>query len=130
MWFWVFMLVNNLIVPIVMIVFGQVFCKHPPGQINSVYGFRTKMSRLNQQTWEFAHQYFGHLWLRAGCGLLPVAVLGMLCVYGKSETVVGIGGAVVLTVQMVVMMLPVAQTERELRRRFTETGQPALRSGK
>ena len=42
MWFWWFLFVCNLIVPIIMIVAGRMMWKHSPGKINRVYGYRTK----------------------------------------------------------------------------------------
>lgn len=122
MWFWVFMLINNMAVPVLMIVFGQVFLKHPPGQINDFYGYRTKMSRLNMDTWQYAHWYFGRLWLRMGWMLLPFSVFGMVCVYGKNENRIGIVGAAVLVVQVTVLLIPIARTEKELKKIFEADG--------
>ena len=44
MWFWFFMTVSNLILPVLMIVLGKVFMKKPPKQINGFYGYRTRRS--------------------------------------------------------------------------------------
>ena len=59
MGFWIFIFVCSMLMPVLMIIFGQLFQKRPPGQINSVYGYRTKMSMLNMDTWDYAHRYFG-----------------------------------------------------------------------
>ena len=122
MWFWIFIFINNLFVPLLMIIFGQVFFKHPPDQINGIYGYRTKMSRLNMDTWQYAHQYFGKLWLRIGRLLLPFSVLGMICVYGRDEKQIGIVGAAVLIVQTVMLLMPIVWTEKELQKTFNKNG--------
>ena len=55
MWFWWFLFVCNLIVPIIMIGAGRMMWKHCPDKINMVYGYRTKYSMINNDTWRFAH---------------------------------------------------------------------------
>lgn len=40
MWFWWFMLVCDLLIPVLMIMFGKVMWKHPPGKINGMIGYR------------------------------------------------------------------------------------------
>jgi len=57
MGFWLFMLINNLIVPAIMIGIGRIFVSHPPKKINGIYGYRTKRSMKNNETWRFAHHY-------------------------------------------------------------------------
>ena len=42
--FWFFVLVFDLLVPVVMIFFGKEFKKNPPVEINPGYGYRTAMS--------------------------------------------------------------------------------------
>ena len=38
--------------------------KYPPKEINGIIGYRTTMSRKNMDTWKFAHDYCGKLWLK------------------------------------------------------------------
>ena len=48
MGFWVFMIVADMVMPLLMVIMGRVFVKHPPKTINNVYGYRTVLSRKNQ----------------------------------------------------------------------------------
>ena len=64
MGFWIFMLVSELLIPVLMIGFGRCFRKNAPKEINPVFGYRTRMSTRNLDTWKFAHHYFGRLWYR------------------------------------------------------------------
>ncbi len=57
--FWAFMLIVNLTAPLIMVVFGILFLKNPPKNINSVFGYRTTMSMKDMDTWGFAHKYCG-----------------------------------------------------------------------
>lgn len=122
MGFWIFIFVCSMLMPVLMIIFGQLFQKRPPGQINSVYGYRTKMSMLNMDTWDYAHRYFGTLWLRIGLLLLLLTGLSMILAFGKSDTVVGVIGGVIETIQVLMLFVPIALTEQELRRRFGADG--------
>ena len=51
MWFWFFMTVSNLILPVLMIVLGKAFIKNPLQQINGVYGYQTWKLMKSQAVW-------------------------------------------------------------------------------
>ena len=122
MGFWIFMLMMNLLIPLSMIGFGWMFLKSPPKEINAVFGYRTRRSTLNPDTWEFAHHYFGKLWLCLGLILLPVSVLLMLLLLGRDIETVGIYGGALVMLQCVVLIVPIFPTERALKRTFDESG--------
>lgn len=124
MGFWVFMLISDLLIPAVMIGFGRVFLKHPPKEINGIYGYRTAMSMKNKETWEFAHKYCGKLWYVCGLALLPVTIAAMLLVLGKGEDTVGAVGAILCVIQMIPMIGSIFPTERALRKYFDKQGNP------
>ncbi len=73
MGFWLFCTVCGLLIPAVMLFFGQRFLNKPPKKINSLYGYRTSRSMKNQQTWDCAHQVCGKIWFRVGVATLPQA---------------------------------------------------------
>ena len=59
MWFWWFMLICDLIIPIAMVIGGRMMWKHYPKNINSMSGYRTTRSMKNMDTWKFANDYCG-----------------------------------------------------------------------
>ena len=120
--FWLFMLCADLLVPAVMIGFGRMFLKNPPKNINDSFGYRTKRSMKNQDTWDFAHQYCGRLWYRCGLILLLPSVAPLLFVLGRDIGVIGSTGLVVTGVQLVVMLGTVFPVEKALKRTFDERG--------
>lgn len=121
--FWLFMLVMDLLVPAVMIVFGRLFMRRPPHTINYTFGYRTAMSMKNQDTWQFAHQYCGKLWLRLGWILVPVSVIPMLFVIGRDiETVANVGLAVSF-LQLAPLVGSIFPTELALKKVFDKNGQ-------
>ncbi len=122
MLFWIYMLVMNLLIPAVMIGFGNRFSKKAPDEINQIYGYRTSMSMKNRDTWEYAHHYFGRLWNRLGKILLPPTVIAMCLVIGKDKDTVGNMGFIVSVVQLIILILPIFFTERALRKKFDKLG--------
>ena len=105
-----------------MIGFGFAFLKHPPKRVNYIYGYRTTRSMKNQDTWLFAHQYCGRLWLRWGLVLLPATLVVMLLLLGRSEDTVGSLGGVFCLVQTVPLVGSIFPTEAALKRTFDKDG--------
>ena len=122
--FWIFMLVMNLLIPLVMIIFGRVLEKKPPkiGMSKFAFGYRTIMSMKNADTWEYAHRFFGKLWFRFGIAVGVISIIALLFVIGKDKDTVGFAGMIICYVQMAVMLIPVIPTEISLRKRFDKNG--------
>ena len=118
MWFWVFMTVSNLILPVLMIVLGKVFIKKTPTQINDFYGYRTRRSMKNQAAWDFSHLYCGKLWRKMGWFMLPVSTMVMFLVIGKSDDIVGVVGGAVITAECMVLLSSIILVERALAKQF------------
>lgn len=123
MGFWWFMLCCDLLVPLIMIVFGRVLWKHPPGGINMVYGYRTKRSMQNEDTWKFAQGYCGRIWWKTGWIMLILSALVHLPFRSGSQDAVGWFGAVLGTVQCIVLIVSVFPTERALKKNFGSRGE-------
>ena len=111
------------LVPLSMIIFGKIFSKKSPKEINMYVGYRTSMSMKNMDTWNFAHNYSGKLWYLMGMALLPVSILIMLfCVNDKTNNIIGLCTIVILIIQTIVMVFSVFLTEKELKKVFDENG--------
>lgn len=122
MWFWWFMLVCNLLIPVILIIAGRMMWKHCPKKINTVYGYRTKRSMKNMDTWRFAHNYCGKLWWKIGWFSLFPSVVVQIPFFESSEDVIGIVGGIICTVQVVILMATVFQTEAALKKTFNDDG--------
>lgn len=120
--FWIFMFFNNLFIPILMILVGGMTKKHPPKTINDFFGYRTPMSRKNQETWEFANRYCGALWQKIGRWELLTSVLIQIPFIGASEDTIGFLGIGVIVVQTVLMLLSILMVERKLKETFDRDG--------
>lgn len=105
-----------------MLLLGKRFMKSAPGQINMLFGYRTARSMKNQDTWQFAHRYFGKLWYRFGLALLPLTIAAMLLILGKDENAVGNVGGLICMAQLPVMLYAIVPTERALKKTFDKDG--------
>ncbi len=122
MGFWIFMLATVLLFPAIMILLGAIFTKAAPKKINYIFGYRTDLSMKNRDTWEFAHKYIGKLWFRSGLLLIPITVIPMLLVIGKTENVVGTVGLIVGFINTIVLIVPIFFTEKALNKKIDKDG--------
>jgi len=122
MWFWWFMFVCDLLIPIFMLAAGKMMWKHPPKKINGLIGYRTARSMKNTDTWKFAHDYCGRLWWKIGWMLLILSIIIHLPFYHVSENLIGVVGGILCTVQCAVLIATVIFTEKALKRAFTDEG--------
>lgn len=118
MGFWIFMTICNLLIPIVMIGFGWLLKKHPPKNINGIYGYRTSMSMKNMDTWKFAHEYCGKLWWKIGWMILPISVITMMLCMKSSKDIIGTVGGVVSAIQCVLLIVSIFPVEKALKKNF------------
>lgn len=130
MWFWGFMLVMVMLIPVTMIGFGKYFLKNAPKEINPVFGYRTSRSMKNRDTWEFAHRLCGKIWYRTGWILLPLSVIPMMFVTGKDTDTVGNLGAVISLVQIIPLIGSIIPVEHALKKAFDENGMPRTHQNK
>ena len=118
----------DIILPCLMIAFGHIFLTRPPKNINGVYGYRTKMSMLNQDTWDFAHEYLGKLWKQ--CGMLLIIPSAFIVFLASNDTnrPAEIVGLVILIVQIVILFITIGISENALRNTFRKDGSRCRKS--
>ena len=122
MWFWWFIFICDLLVPITMFIGGAIMTKHHPKEINSLLGYRTARSMQNMDTWKFAHSYCGKIWLKVGLITFILTVLSHLPFYHSNEDIIGVVSLVAVTAQIIILIIPVFITESALRKTFNEDG--------
>ncbi len=120
--FCTFVLLFDLMVPLVMIGFGKSFMKNPPTEINPGFGYRTTMSTKNKMTWDFAQRYAGKVWYKISRIMLPLSILPLLFVIGKEVETVGTVGFWVGMAQVAVMLGTIPVVEHALKKNFDKNG--------
>ena len=121
---WFFMLILVLLMPLFMIGFGWMFMTNPPKDINTSFGYRTKRSMRNQDTWFFAHKHFGKTWFVCGIVLIPASLVLLFLVMGREADVIRTTGFIILGLQLFLMLGAILPTESALKKKFDEFGRP------
>ena len=120
--FWIFMFVGDLLIPLLMLVFGWMLLKKPPKQINGIYGYRTARSMKNMDTWKFAHAYCGKLWCKIGGVMFPISMILMLVLKDKDSDTIGLWGGILITIQTLVVIIAIFPVEYALKKNFDKDG--------
>lgn len=126
--FFICMFICNLLIPATMIITGYFMYKKPPKEINGVIGYRTPMSSKNMDTWKFAHDYCGRLWLKIGIILLVPSIIVQIPFVNSDENTVGILTLIIEGVQLVFLLGSILPVERALKRTFDENGKRRSRN--
>lgn len=122
MWFWWFMFACGLIIPLIMVIAGILMWKRCPKTINYLYGYRTERSMKNRDTWKFAHDHCGRLWLKIGLLMLIPSALVYIPFYNSGEAAISVVGLIVCAVQLVVLIASIFPTEAALKKTFNDDG--------
>lgn len=123
MGFWCFLFCCDLLIPFLMIVFGRLLWKHPPAGINMVYGYRTKRSMKNADTWRFAQEYCGRLWWKIGWIMLGLSAIVHFPFCRASQKTLGRFSSALCFVQCIVLLVSGLPTERALEKNFNDRGE-------
>lgn len=120
--YWIFLLICNMLIPLIMIIFGNIFANNFPKKINSIYGYRTTMSMKNEETWEFAHNLCGKIWKKTGIIMALPSLLLTLFSFQIIDDMQGVICLVLITIQTVALICSIFPVEKELKKNFDSNG--------
>ena len=120
--FWILMLFCVFITPFIMLLFGLYFRKGKPEEPNWAFGYRTKLSMQNHDTWYVAHVYCGKLWGNISKIIIPISIIPMFFCINTNNNTVGTVGGIVCCVQAVSMIASIFFVERKLNKMFNKDG--------
>ena len=92
---------------LILFIISLITIRFPPKKINSTYGYRTKASMRNQQTWEEANRYSSKLMLLCGGILTAIGLLSFFISFLSQANIVA---GIVLT--LLFSLMPIPLTER------------------
>lgn len=122
MCFWWFMLLCDLIIPIVMVIAGRMMWKHCPKHINSMLGYRTTRSMKNMDTWKFANEHCGRLWYKMGLFMLAISVLVSVLLLRTNDNTYSMISLIFVLLQCIILIVSIIPTELALKKMFYEDG--------
>lgn len=120
--FFTAMFICNLLIPIIMIIAGYLIYKKPPKKINAWIGYRTKLAKKNKDTWNFAHNLCGRLWIKTGLILVILTIVAQIPFAQSADDIVATASSVIEGVQVIVLLGTIIFVENELRKTFDENG--------
>lgn len=109
-------------VPIIMIIFGNMFLKNPPKEPNWAFGFRTKFSMKSQETWDFSQNLNGKYWKTLGLVLLPLSNATLAIMNGYDIDTIGKVVGVIEIVQCLFMLGSTVAVSAKLKKVFDANG--------
>lgn len=109
-----------LLLPCIMLLFGWLLASPgtSKGKPNHFFGYRTKKSMYNQDTWEFANMYCGVLWMRWS---IPVAVPSLLIFYLFRQQYEA-ASTIIMLLQLIPLFASIWCTEKALVKTFDQQG--------
>lgn len=114
----------GLIVPLTMLLFGVLMLRRPPKEIGGLFGYRTRRSMKNQQTWDFAHHLCGKIWTVVGAALLVVCAALQILFMRVNPDRFSFLTELLSYAQIAVLLLSIVPVERALKKHFDDNGEP------
>ncbi|MCL2842937.1 MAG: SdpI family protein [Oscillospiraceae bacterium] len=112
------------VLPLFVLVFGLFTRIGLPRKVHWFIGYRTSLACKNQDTWVFAHRYWGKLMIVFGFILTALSIVGILLVvrgvFTLEPALLLMVSAIATVVTVVLSIIP---TELALRKKFDKNGQ-------
>lgn len=110
--------IEHIIIPLslcgfIFFIIGILTYKFPPKQINALYGYRTKASMKDQQTWDFAQQYSAKKMIVIGLVMMLLSINFIVIDFTPNQ--IAIIGLIVIGFSVMYLIL---KTENAIRSQF------------
>lgn len=116
----IFLSVCSLLVPLSMILLGYTWKDNPPKDRHGISGYRTAMSRINDETWKYAHRYWGRMNYVLGIILMILSLFVLILM--RDHTNFEMISVYLVFIQLGIMVLTIIPTEFLLHKHFTKQG--------
>ena len=110
------------LIPVLCFIFGILLYKHEPKKINGYYGYRTGRSMKNEDTWKFANNLLGRLWLGGGAVLIVISAAAVLAVNASRHDMFAAVSGLAVIMDLVFMAASIIRVESALKKRFNDDG--------
>ena len=110
------------LIPVLCFIFGILLYKHEPKKINGYYGYRTVRSMKNEDTWKFANNLLGRLWLGGGAVLIVISAAAVLAVNASRHDMFAAVSGLAVIMDLVFMAASIIRVESALKKRFNDDG--------
>ncbi len=123
MGFWAFTLITNLILPVLVLMWGIHYGKNgAPKNIEGHSGFRSRRATKSWDAWVFTHKIAAKIWRVMGLIMIPVTVVLMAFTIKLSVEAITIYGAIVFLIQGFAFAGSVIYVEGQIKKNFNDYG--------
>lgn len=102
---------SDLILPLIMLVFGYAFSKKQPKKINYFIGYRTRRSMASKENWTHANKRLGQIWFKLGWLVFILVLLIRLFLPADNEVLTLIN----MCLGLIFIFAPIYVVEKELK---------------
>ena len=106
----IFLSVCSLLVPLSMIILGYTWKDNSPKDRQGSSGYRTTMSRMNDETWRYAHRCWG--WINFVLGIILVILSIFILILTKDNTNFEMISVYLVFLQLGIMVLTIIYSDR------------------
>lgn len=116
--------ITIMVIPVTLFILGIFFTVKPVTKINNLAGHRTKYSRLNQQTWDYAQRSMAKTYLIVGAmyTIISAIVNIILFNYGIKVDKLWLAVGAIVLVQCTAPLIEYVIVEKGLKRKFDQNG--------
>lgn len=115
-------LISVAFIPLVLIITAALFKKYPSKEPNIAIGFRTKLSMMNKETWDYAQRLFPKAWISLGRIMLPLSLIILFLLYSEDKDYTGNLVLILMLVQVVLMLGSILYVNLKLKKAFNSDG--------
>lgn len=119
---WILYLIVTFSFPIFEIAYGSIYRDKVPKNINGGNGYKTAMSRLNRDTWEFANRYYNKLIRLFGWVLLALSFVAAILIHGRDDNTLNLFMGILIALHIAALLGCMVPTENALRKTFDKNG--------
>ncbi|MGM9941688.1 MAG: SdpI family protein [Bulleidia sp.] len=112
----------DLIIPVIMVLFGYHLTTHTPEKGKLLFAYRSRRAQVNEDTWQFANQYFGRCLVVEGIILSAIAVVMAMSGTELESEIVRLVAILVATGEICAVIAAAIPTETALKNTFDENG--------
>jgi hypothetical protein len=107
-----------LLAPLMLIGVGALLKLSVGQKANDIMGYRTRRSKLNQQTWDEAHKVSSKYYMKYGVGFFFITIIMLIGL--RNNLIIAV--VIIYTFIIPYMFIPVYFTEKHLKNTFDEKG--------
>lgn len=116
------MICVDLMIPVIMVLAGYHLSVHTPDSGKGFFTYKSRRAKVNDDTWEFANQYFGRWMMVEGIILSAIAIVMAMAGLDLETDKIRLVTILVLVGEICALLAVIIPTESALKNTFDENG--------